>query len=356
MRSASGYDAAAMSETMRAAVLAAPGRIEVIETAVPEPGPGDVLVRVRACGICGSDLHFYRGDLPARPGNPIGHEFAGEIERLGPGVQGWHAGQRVAVEPVRVCHECEYCIRGEPQLCQKRRLLGVSLPGGMAEFALAPDYALRLLPDGLDFALGALVEPAAVAVHALHLAAVSSRERVLILGGGSIGLLAVLAARSTGAEVVATCRYGQQASAALALGATEAVAADQAGRRLAALAQQAPFDLVVDSVGSPETLQQAVALVRPGGRLLLLGVPTRPLSLSGLSLMLKEVRLFASSSYCQAGDATDFQQAADLVLRNRDQPRTLVTHNFPLTEADRAFATALDKRSGSIKVQVLPQE
>jgi L-iditol 2-dehydrogenase len=347
-----------MGETMRAAVLAAPGRIEVAQIPVPEPGPGEVLVRVRACGICGSDLHFYRGELPARPGNPIGHEFAGEIERLGPAVEGWSAGQRVAVEPVWVCRDCEYCRRGEPQLCQQRRLMGASVPGGMAELVLVPDYALRPLPGELDYGLGALVEPAAVAVHALHLAKLSAGERVLVLGGGSIGLLAALAARSAAAASVAiTCRYQQQLRAAQALGADEAITADEsAGRRLASMAQSAPFDLVVDSVGTPETLQQALALARPGGRVMLLGVPTRPLTLSGMSLMLREVRLLASSSYCRAGDATDFARTTDLVLANRNALQSLLTHSLPLGKAPDAFRTAADKRSGSIKVQLLSQE
>jgi len=348
----------AMGETMRAAVLAAPGRIEVREIPLLEPGAGEVLLRVRACGICGSDLHFFRGELPVRPDNPIGHEFAGEIERLGPAIDGWAPGQRVAVEPVWVCNDCDYCRRGEPQLCQKRRLMGASVPGGLAEFALVPDYALRPLPDELDYALGALVEPAAVAVHALHLTELFAGEHVLVLGGGSIGLLAALAARSAGADFVAvTCRYEQQSRAATALAVDETIAADDSpGRRLASLAQSSPFDVVVDSVGSPETLQRALALARPGGRVLLLGVPTRPLALNGLSLMLKEVRLLASSSYCQAGDASDFQRATELVLANRDVLQGLVTHSLPLAQAQDAFQMAADKHSGSIKVQVLPQE
>src|SRR3990172_6589323 len=171
-------------------------KIEVREVPVPSPGPGEVLLRVRACGICGSDLHFYHGALPAMRGIPLGHEFAGEIAALGEDVQGFSEGQRVVVEPLRTCRECAYCRTGQYQLCAKRVLLGTFAPGGLAEYVTVPAYPPHPLPDDLDFDLGALVEPLAVAVHGLHLVDLTAGERVLVMGSGSIGVLAVLAARA----------------------------------------------------------------------------------------------------------------------------------------------------------------
>ncbi|HXG36938.1 MAG TPA: alcohol dehydrogenase catalytic domain-containing protein [Dehalococcoidia bacterium] len=342
------------SQTMQAAVLAAPGKIEVKKLPLPQPGPGEVLLRVRACGICGSDLHFYHGVLPARPGVPLGHEFAGEVAGLGPGVEGWQQGQHVAVEPVVVCQRCQYCMRGDRRLCQQRRLMGALIPGGMAEYIAVPAYTLHPLPADLDFRLAALLEPLSVVGHALHLAGLQANERVLVLGSGSIGLLASVVASSQGAEVTCTYRYPHQGEAALALGVAEAISADDEGsRRLNLKARESPFDLIVESVGgSGDTFQQAVGLARPGGRVALLGLFARPVNVSIFSLMMKEVRLLASSGYCHSGQDSDFSVSLALLQTQPDQFLRLATHTFPLSRAADAFATATDKRQGSLKVQL----
>src|SRR3972149_94643 len=212
---------------MTAAFCTAKEKIEVREVPVPSPGPGEVLLRVRACGICGSDLHFYRGELPVLPAISPGHEFAGEGAGVGGGVRGFAPGQRAVVEPLRTCRECSYCRTGRYQLCSKRVLLGAFAPGGLAEYVAVPDYSLYPLPDELDFELAAPVGPLAGAVHGLHLVDLSFGERVVVLGSGSIGVMTALAARALGAaEIVATYRYEHQAQAVLAAGATRARPAD----------------------------------------------------------------------------------------------------------------------------------
>ena len=154
---------------MRAAFITGKESVDVRETEVPAPAAGEVLVRVRACGICGSDLHFYHGVFPANPRISPGHEFAGELVELGEGASGFETGQRVVVEPIQRCQECDYCRTGRYHLCPKHMLLGTFAPGGLAEYVSVPAYTLCPLPDELDFELGALVEPMAVAVHGLHL-------------------------------------------------------------------------------------------------------------------------------------------------------------------------------------------
>lgn len=345
------YNERAVPRTMLAAFSGGKEKIEVREVSVPEPGPGEVLLRVRACGVCGTDLHFYRGQLPALPNISPGHEFAGEVVALGAGVQGFAEGQRVAVEPLRTCRECTYCRTGAYQLCPKRVLLGTFASGGLAEYVAVPEYMLYPLADGIDFELAALVEPLAVAVHGLHLVDLSFGERVVVLGSGSIGVMTTLAARALGAsEIVVTYRHEHQAAAALAAGATGAVPAEEA----AALANEKP-DVVVETVGGgADTLHQAVGMVRPGGRVSVLGLFTGPVQANAMALMLNEARVVGGVTYCRPGHYSDFDVALRMIESDPERARGVISHRFPLSEADEAFRAAADKSAASLKVQVKP--
>lgn len=345
------YNGRTVSGTMLAAFSGGKEKIEVRDAPVPSPGPGEVLLRVRACGICGSDLHFYHGELPVVPTISPGHEFAGEVAEVGEGVQGFAAGQRVVVEPLRTCRECSYCRMGSYQICAKRVLLGTFAPGGLAEYVAVPAHILYPLPDALDFELGALVEPLAVAVHGLHLVDLSFGERVVVLGSGSIGIMATLAARALGAaEVFATYRHEHQAQAIVAAGATRAVPASEA----AALANEKP-DVVVEAVGGhADTLKQAVGLVRPGGRISVLGLFTQPVQVNALAVVLNEVRAVGAITYCRPGRHSDFEVALRIIEADPERVHRVISHRFPLREADEAFRTAADKSTASLKVQVHP--
>jgi L-iditol 2-dehydrogenase len=326
-------------------------RIELRDVPAPSPGPGEVLLRVRACGICGSDIHSYRGDVPALPAISPGHEFAGDVAKVGEGVHAFAAGNRVVVEPWRTCRKCSYCRTGSYQLCPQRVFIGTFAPGGLSEFVAVPDYTLYTLPDALDFDLAALVEPLAVAVHGLHLVDLAFGERVVVLGSGSIGVMVALAARALGAaEVISTYRYEHQAQAALAAGATRAVGEDEAG----SLANEGP-DVVVETVGGrADTLNQAVGLVRPGGRISLLGLFTGPAKVNALTAMLNEVRTVGALTYCRTGRYSDFDLALRIINEDPERARSVISHRFPLSEADQAFRTAADKSTASVKVQVNP--
>lgn len=336
---------------MRAAFSGGKEKIDVREVPVPSSAAGEALIRVRACGICGTDLHFYRGELPAAPNISPGHEFAGEVVELGEGVTGFENGQPVLVEPLRRCRDCAYCLTGRYHLCPKRVLLGTFQPGGLAEYVSVPVYTLYPLPDGLDFELGALVEPLAVAVHGLHLAGLAYGERVVVLGSGSIGVMATLAARAIGAaEVVVTYRYEHQARAAEAAGATRTIPADDAMK----LAEEKP-DIVVETVGGgAATLAQAAGIVRPGGRVSLLGLFPAPVPVPALTVMLNEVTVVGGITYCRPGRYSDFDAAIRIIASDPERARSLISHRFPLTEAGEAFRTAADKSTASIKVQVAP--
>ncbi|HSP54310.1 MAG TPA: alcohol dehydrogenase catalytic domain-containing protein [Dehalococcoidia bacterium] len=337
--------------TMLAAFCTGKHAIEVREADVPAPGPGEVLVRVRVCGICGSDLHFYNGAFPAMASVSPGHEFCGEIEAIGEGVSGWAPGDRVIVEPLRSCRECAYCRTGQYQICPKHVLLGTFVPGGLAQYASVPAYTLYALPETLDFELGALTEPLAVAVHGLHIVGLSMGERVLVMGSGAIGLLSVLAAKAAGAaEIIATYRHDHQGEAALAAGAGHTVKDTE----IAGLEKHG-FDVVVETVGgTAETLSQALGIVRPGGRISVLGLFTQAVQLNALALMLKEVTMAGGITYCRPGQRSDFDAALSVLQSHPERARAIITHRFPIAEASQAFATAADKSTGALKVHVHP--
>jgi threonine dehydrogenase-like Zn-dependent dehydrogenase len=178
---------------MKAAFCTAVGSFELRDVEEPKPGPGEVVLRVRSCGICGSDLHYYHGGFPA-PAVCPGHEISGDVVAVGPECDATAIGDRVAVEPLVVCRQCPACRTGNHQLCRQLQILGTMLDGGFAEFLRVPAYTLFPIPAAVDEEVGALAEPLAVGVHAMRLAGVAGGDRVLILGGGTIGLLSIAAA------------------------------------------------------------------------------------------------------------------------------------------------------------------
>jgi (R,R)-butanediol dehydrogenase/meso-butanediol dehydrogenase/diacetyl reductase len=334
---------------MKAAYITGKAQIEVREAEAPSAGAGEVVLRVRACGICGTDLHFYHGDLPAMASLSPGHEFSGEVVELGDGVEGFAEGERVAVEPIIRCGRCTYCQTGQYQLCPKRVLIGAFHQGALAEYIVVPAYTLYRLPDELDFDLGAFAEPMAVSVHGVHLANVSAGDKVLVLGTGTIGLTSIMAARAAGAgEIIATYRHEHQGKAALAVGADRIVSPDEVDPL-----QSESIDVVIETIGGKApTLEQALHVVRLGGWISVLGLFTQNVPLNALSLMRKEARIVGGITYCRPGHHSDFDVALGILKVNQESARALITHKFALDDVAKAFETAADKSSGSIKVQV----
>ena len=335
---------------MRALFIAGKETIDVRETDTPKPGPGEVLLRVRACGICGTDLHYYEGVFPYSNKRSPGHEFTGEIAELGEGVTGFSPGDRVVVEPLRRCGQCVYCASGRYHICERNSLASDQSSGALAEYVLVPAYTLYHLPDEIDFELAALTEPLAVCVHGLHIVDVRAGERVLVLGSGTIGLLSTLAAAAAGAEVIATYRHDHQGEAALAAGAARVIRDGET----AGLEKQG-IDVVVETIGgNAPTLQQALGIVRPGGRISVLGVFSQMQQINALGLVLKDVRLAGGITYCRPGSQSDFDVAIGILRTHGDRARKLISHRFSLEEGAKAFATAADKSTKSLKVQVTP--
>lgn len=341
---------------MRAAVCSGPGRLAVEQVPLPEPGPGEARIRVLACGICGSDLSLLPSGYLA-PRLVPGHEMAGRVDALGPGVVGLSVGDAVAVEPLRSCGHCEECRAGRDALCRDSRVLGVHGDGGFAEFACAPARRLFRVPADLAPHLAALTEPLAVVVHALARARFERGQRVLVLGAGTLGLLALVAARDLGAaEVWISARHPHQAELARRLGAGSVLSeAEATAAGLSERCRRRPVDCTLETVGGEaDTLGPAVAATRPGGVVAVVGLFRRPLRLDPLACFARETTLAWSNCYEHPPHGADFARAADVLGRRREELAALVTHRVPLEQIARGFDLAARREAGAVKVSILP--
>lgn len=343
--------------TMRVAATRAGGGLALESRALPEPEPGQARVRLLACGICGTDLHFHHAGLWA-PGHVPGHEMFGEVDALGEGAAGVAIGDRVAVEPILACGRCELCRAGRGNVCPETRLYGIHLPGGFADAICVPSERLFPVADAVPPEIAALAEPVAVAIHGVRRGGVAEGQRVLVLGAGSIGLLSVLAAKAAGAgEVWVSARHSHQAELGRALGADRVLREEECEPgALAGLAGEAPIDCVVETVGgSADTLRAAALAMRPGGTVSVLGVFLGDVALPSLPLLVKEGTLRWSNCYQHTGTGSDFADAVALLTAEREALAALATASVGLDEISRGFEIASDKKAGAVKVTVRPQ-
>jgi threonine dehydrogenase-like Zn-dependent dehydrogenase len=323
--------------------------IEVIDREPPPIPEGWARLAVTGCGICGSDLHIYRamrsGGLPPDAFAVPGHEMAGTV------VAG--AGDLddalYAVEPWFNCRQCEACSQGASVLCQDATLLGISGAGGLSELVDVPPRLLHRVPDGVDPGLASLAEPWAVAVRAINRCGqIEMGERVLILGGGTIGLLCGVAARDRATVVGITCRYQHQAELARRFGLTP-IAPDELSDWAA---EHRPGRVVETVGGEADTMSQAVASTRPGGRIVVVGVFAAPRPTDYRAIVLRELEVVGSIYYGTAGPGSEFGVAVATMDRITGELAALQTHRFPLADAVGAFATADDKSSLAVKVTI----
>jgi 2-desacetyl-2-hydroxyethyl bacteriochlorophyllide A dehydrogenase len=337
---------------MRSTRVLGPRSVAIEEVARPEPKAGEVVVAVGACGICGTDLHWYHGEMMLPPQCP-GHEIAGTVASVGSGVTSLSEGDRVTVEGLASCGACRYCLAGDYHYCTSLRMQGINMPGGFADFLAMP--ARHCFAVGaMDLATAALGEPLGVAVHAVRISGLRIGQRALVLGAGTIGLMAVVAARAGGAgEILVTARRPQQKAAALALGA-DRVFEDSDEAALYAAAAESPIDVVLESVGgAANTLDVAVRASRPGGTICVLGLYTKPVAFPSLIAIARELTIKGSLVYNRSGSRADFDVVVDLLQRQGAQlAKTLITHRYPLDRLPEALETASDKKRGAIKVTI----
>lgn len=303
---------------MRVLLWTAPGRMEVARAPVPAPGTGEVLVRVRAVGVCGSELDGYLGRNSLRtPPLVMGHEFAGEVVARGPDAAGPQAGAPVTVNPLTHCGRCAYCAGGLENLCPRRELVGAHRPGAFAEYVAVPAACCWPLPDGVDWVRGALAEPVACGVRAVRHAGGGPGRHLLVLGAGPMGLMCVLAARAAGVDDVLVCdlnRRRLEVVRALGADTLDAGSADV----VSAARQRWPLgaDAAIDCVGATATRRQAIAAVRPGGRAVMLGLHEPETALPVNDLVRAETQVVGTFSYAVA----DFAQAVGMLERGLVAP------------------------------------
>lgn len=333
---------------MRALQLVAPSELAVVELPRPEPGAGDVRLRVKACGICGSDLHGMDGSSGRRiPPIVMGHEASGIIDAVGDGITGWNVGDRVTFDSTVWCGECGYCREGRVNLCDSRQVVGVSCAefrrdGAFAEFVTVPQRILHRLPEGLSFEEAAFAEPVGVALHAVRRAGEVKGATVLVVGAGLIGLLVIQVLKHAGAgKVIAVDLDEGRLKLARELGADEAWLS---GGAMPALL----VDVAMEVVGAAPTVDLAIRSVRKGGKVVLVGnlAPNVPLPLQ--IVVTRELDVFGSCAI-----AGEYPDALEAIASGAIRVKPLITAAVSLERGVEAFVKA--KAPGALKVLVVDE-
>ena len=343
---------------MKSLLLPAYNHLEIVDLPVPEPSPGEVLIRVAACGICGSDVHGYDGSSGRRiPPIVMGHEAAGTVAALGAGVAGYSVGDRVTFDSTVYCGQCVYCQRGDINLCDNRQVIGVSCGdyrryGAFAEYVAVPQRILYHLPDNLSFAEAAMLEAASVALHAVRVSLVKGGESALVIGAGMIGLLTMQAAKALGcARVLVSDVDVSRLSLAKRFGADEvlhAPGADLAAQVLK-LTQGRGVDLAYEAVGRSETVNVAIDCTQKGGTVTLIGNIQPEVTLPLQKVVTRQLRLQGSCA-----SAGEYPQAIDLIAGGKIEVGSLITAIAPLEEGPRWFERLYARESNLMKVILTP--
>ena len=342
---------------MKAVIIHAPRDLRVEDAAIPELGPRDVKVRIRAGGICGSDLHYYLdggfGAVRIREPMILGHEIAGEIAEIGEEVTRLRPGSRVAVNPSLPCGHCAYCLEGKANHCLDMRFYGSAMrmphvQGGFRELLVCSEAQAVPVPADVPLEIAAFAEPLSVCLHAARRAGPLLGRRVLVTGIGPIGALAILAARHAGArEIVATDIVDAPVALARKLGADAALNVATEKDALARFgADKGYFDAVIEASGSATALRSAFDVVKPMGTIVQVGVAGGDMTLPTNVLVAKEIELRGTFRFHE-----EFAFAVDLLSRGAIDVAPLLTEVVPLADAVRAFELAADK-SRAIKVQL----
>lgn len=333
---------------MRAALLTAPGTVELVDRAEPAaPGPGELVVAPSAVGICGSDIHYLHGDDDRyRFPRVLGHELIATVRATGAGV-GLAAGQQVAVWPLQACGHCDTCLADRPNACPNFSLIGVHADGGLQEALLVPET--QCFPVEGDPALTVLAEPLSVAIHAVARGAVAS-EAVVVFGAGPIGQLIGFAATERGARVLIVDRLESRLELARTLG-METLFASSDSDTVTRAREWAGGDgppIVFDATAAPAAVADALRLVRSAGRVVLVGLPGEQAALPFGVVTHKELDVLGAS--CCTG--AEFAEAVDLVQRRGEDLRPLITGQVPLRDAGAALKRVAERPAESMKVVI----
>ncbi len=340
---------------MKALLLSEYRRLEVTDVATPRPQAGEVLLRVAACGICGSDVHGYDGASGRRiPPLVMGHEASGVIAAIAEGVSGLVVGDRVTLDSTVYCGDCTNCRRGDINLCDRREVLGVSCgdyrrAGAFAEFVSVPARIIHKLPEHLAFEDAALLEAVAVALHAVSLATISPGSTALVVGAGTIGLLLQQALRVAGCTRVFVADPDETRLAlSKKLGATQVISGDVVEAAIQ-LTNGIGVDLVAEAVGKTESIATSIDSVRKGGTVLLVGNITPEVKIHLQKVVSRQLRLQGSCA-----SAGEYPRAIELVSKGEIQVKPLISAVAPLVEGPRWFERLYAREPNLMKVVLTP--
>jgi L-iditol 2-dehydrogenase len=343
---------------MKALLLAEYNHFEYTDVPDPEIGPGDVLIRVEACGICGSDIHGMDGSSGRRiPPIVMGHEASGVIAQVGAQVSGWHVGDRVTFDSTVYCGECYFCRRGLINLCDNRRVLGVSCaeyrqPGAFAEYVVVPKRILYRLPDEVSFVHGAMVEPVSIAVHAISLAPIQLDDTAVVVGAGMIGLLVIQTLRVAGCgRIIAVDLDPHRLECALKLGADVALRADRGNviSEVQKLTAGRGADLAFEVVGIAPTVKTAVDALRKGGALVLVGNLAPSVELPLQAVVTRQLTLLGSAASCG-----EYPACLNLIARGSIDLDAIISTVAPLSNGASWFTRLYEGKENLLKVVLTP--
>jgi len=343
---------------MQALLLTEYRHLEIAEMPTPSPGSGELLIRVRACGICGSDIHGYDGSSGRRiPPLVMGHEAAGTVAAIGANVTGFREGDRVTFDSTVYCGTCFFCRRGDINLCDNRQVLGVSCGdyrrhGAFAEYVAAPAHICYHLPDGLSFEHAAMIEAVSVAVHATNLTPIRLGDSAVVVGAGMIGLLAIQALKRAGCgRIIAVDLETNRLELALKLGATDAVNARQEDpvEFVRARTGGRGADVAMEVVGASDPVKTAVSALRKGGVLTLVGNLAPQIEFPLQAVVTRQIRVTGSCASCG-----EYPQCIEMLATGAMQVEPLISAKVPLTEGAEWFARLYAREGNLMKVILQP--
>jgi L-iditol 2-dehydrogenase len=342
---------------MKALLLTTYKNLELTDLPVPSPGPDEVLIRVAACGICGSDVHGYDGSSGRRiPPIVMGHEAAGIISAVGDAVKNFLPGDRVTFDSTVFCGACPNCLRGDMNLCDNRQVLGVSCgdyrrAGAFAEFVAVPARILHRLPENLPFAEAAMLEAVAVAIHAVNLAPIDANTTALVIGAGTIGILTLQAVRAAGCKKVFVTDVDQdRLNLAKQLGATETLLSNEnLQSQILQLTSNQGVDLAIECVGRNETVAAAIDAARKGGTVVLVGNIAPNVNLPLQKVVTRQIRLQGSCA-----SSGEYPRAIELLASGAIKVKPLITAIAPLEDGASWFERLHNREPNLLKVVLTP--
>lgn len=341
---------------MKCVKIVGPKNLQMATINQPISRDGSVVLKVKSCGICGSDIHYW--DMGSPAGLVMGHEFAGIV--VDPGNRfDLKIGDRVTGLPISPCGECEPCKSGNPQYCRKTwsEAVGLSLtnPGGYAEYASCRPDMVRKLPDEVSFDEGCMVEPSAVALHAVNLANIKVGDSVLVIGGGIIGLMSAEFAKKNGASYVALMETNEQRGAkSLSFGAVDDFidAKKETAIQDAIAKTKDGYDVVIECCGNSPAVSEAIMTAKPGGEIVLVGVSMEPVTIPTVVSVMAEVRLQGAIAYTEA----EFDTVIDLIAKKDLNVEKYIDARVPLEEAQASFERLTSGKDDAVKIVFKPDE